>query len=212
MNRLRVFADHLPYKELLSEEIVFEGMKDAFGMVASVSTRSIFFCEPFERCIWKLQIPQNKMRRFPVSYMPFRLAVAQDGELFVVMLKDTWSIYIYMMADVSLGKSILLPKDISNVTCIAQSPNRDIVITYSTIANRYHYSISILSTMAKSSGHLILDYMNHCVNPGGHTALRSRILEIYLSWILYIAEFPCWILSWLIFKLYRVTEYNRHRW
>ena len=96
--------------------------------------------------------------------MPFRLAVAQDGELFVSALEDTWSIYIFMMADVSLVKSILLPKVISDVTCIAQSPNRDIVITYSTLSDPYSYSISILST----DGEIIRTF-----NHGLHESLRE---------------------------------------
>ena len=164
VNRLRVFADHAPYEEL-SEGVVLKGVDDAFGMAASVSTRSIFFSDPFERCIWKLQIPQNKMKRIPVRHMPFWLSVGQDEELFVVMAyKDTKSIYIYRLADVSLVKFILPPKDISNVTCIAQSPNRDIVITHSTFANRYDYFISILST----DGEMIRTF-----NPGLHESLRE---------------------------------------
>ena len=146
ISRLRVFADHAPYEELLSEEIVFEGMKDAFGMAASVSTRSIFFSDPFERCIWKLQIPQNEVKCFRVRYRPFKLSVGQDDELFVIM--DTrfrsCSIDIFKLADVSLVKSILLSEDIYRVCCVAQSPNRDIVIIYYTLS--LEYFISILST------------------------------------------------------------------
>ena len=112
----------------------------------------------------KLQTPQNEVKRFPVSYMPFRLAIAQDGELFVSVLKGTWSIYIYMMADVSLIKSIQLPKDISNVSCIAQSPNRDIVITYSTLSDLHSYSISILTM----DGEIIRTF-----NPDLYGSLRS---------------------------------------
>ena len=121
-------------------------MKDAFGMAASVSTRSIFFSEPLAQCIWKLKIPENELKRFRVRYMPLKLSVGQDDELFVIM--DTHfrscSIDIFRLADVSLVKSILLSGDIFRVSCVAQSPNRDIVITYNTLS--LEYFISILST------------------------------------------------------------------
>ena len=148
VNRLRVFADHAPYEEL-PEGIVLEGIKHAFGMAASVATRAIFFSEPFEGCIWKLQIQKNETKRFPVNFMPFRLSVGQDDELFVIMDICVWtySIDIFRLSDVSLVKSILLSKDsIFRVSCVAQSPNRDIVITYSTFEYRFMYSIGILST------------------------------------------------------------------
>ena len=138
-------------------------------MAASVSTRSIFFSDPFERCIWKLQIPKNEMKRFPVSHrpiMPFRLSVGQDDELFVIM--DTCvrscsiDIFTFRLADVSLVKSILLSKDISDVSCVAQSPNRDIVIIHSTFSILSF--ISILST----DGEIIRTF-----NPGLYESLRS---------------------------------------
>ena len=154
VRRLRVFADHAPYEEL-PEGIVLEGIKEACGMAASVSTRAIFFCEPFKQCIWKLQIPNNEMKRFPVRFMPFRLSVGQDDELFVIRDNISWrysidaglrscSIDIFRLADVSFVKSIRLTKDIYRVCCVAQSPNRDIVITHYTLS--LDSVISILST------------------------------------------------------------------
>ena len=147
VSRLRVFADHAPYEELIPEGIVLGGIKSALGMAASVSTRSIFFCEPYERCIWKLQIPKNEMKRFSVRFMPLRLSVGQDDELFVIMdITCPWrcSIDIYRLADVSFVKSIRLSKGNFRVFCVAQSPNRDIVVTLITLY--IEWFISILST------------------------------------------------------------------
>ena len=212
INRLRVFADHAPYEELLSEEIVFEGIKLVFGMAASVSTRSIFFCDVCEGCVWKLQIPKNELERFPVSHeskRPVKLSVGQDDELFVIM--DTrirrCSIDIFRLADVSLVKSILLSEDIYSVSCVAQSPNRDIVITYKTcsipIVGLHKYTVNRWRNNPGIQSWIIRIIAAEVASEG---ASRLLILEIYLSLIKISAWFTCWILSWLIFKLYRVTE------
>ena len=131
VKRLRVFHDHAPFKELPGG-IEMEGLRNALAMSASLSTRSIFFSDPYGRCLWKIQIPQNEVKRFPLKYDPWIMSVTRDDELLVIRntrITDHF-IDIFRVADVSLVKSISLTKDIVRVSCVAQSPNRDIIMAY----------------------------------------------------------------------------------
>ena len=145
---LRVFDDHAPFKEL-PEGIKIEGLRDLSSMSASLSTRSIFLSDFYGRCIWKIQIPQYDVKRLPLKNYPTKLSVTRDDELLVIMqifVPTLYSMDIFRVADVSLVKSIPLPEDIVYVYCVAQSPNRDIVMNYTTDPYRAVFLISILST------------------------------------------------------------------
>ena len=131
MEGVRVFNDHTPFTEL-PERIRIKDLFLPFGMVASTISNSIFigdFC-----CIWKIQLPDNKLSKLSsklVNYDPEHLSITPDNELLaVVMGLRKNSLDFFSLEDLSRTKSISVPFHCVHISCAAQLPNKNIVISY----------------------------------------------------------------------------------
>ena len=132
MRGVRVFTDHPPFKEL-PERINIKKLFLPCGMVASTLSTSIFISDRF--CIWKIQLPENKLSRVRVHSDIDHLSITPDNELLAVM-NDTsletssFSLDIFSLEDLSRTKSISVSFQCEEITCAAQLPNKNIVISY----------------------------------------------------------------------------------
>ena len=127
MEGVRVFTDHPPFTEL-PERIRIKDLFQPCGMVASTLSNSIFisdFC-----CIWKIQLPDNKLSSKLVDSSPEHLSITPDNELLGVRGLGKNSLDIFSLEDLSRTKSISVPFHCVHISCAAQLPNKNFVISY----------------------------------------------------------------------------------
>ena len=127
MQGVRVFTDHTPFTEL-PERISIKELFLPCGMVASTISNSIFISDSC--CIWKIQLPDNKLSSKLVYSDPEHLSITPDNELLAVMGLGKNSLNFFSLEDLLKTKSISVPFDCKEISCAAQLPNKNIVISY----------------------------------------------------------------------------------
>ena len=140
--RVRVFTDHTPITEI-STPIHIEKLGVTNCMVASTLSKSIFISDRF--CIWKIQLPDNKLSRIWVHREPDHLSITLNNELLAVMGDTSFDIVIFSLENFSMTKSIAVPFHCYDICCAAQLPNENIVISYGIIEEDSLYQICILT-------------------------------------------------------------------
>ena len=152
IKRVRVFADQAPFNEL-PEGIEIKELDCVYGMTASASTRSLFLSDNMHSCVWVIELPNNVLKHIEVRFCPSHMSITPGDELLVVVEDERkcWPpihasyISIFRSSDFSLTKSIPVPHTVEYITCAAQLPNKNIVISYDTYQNMDECFISILS-------------------------------------------------------------------
>ena len=152
IKRVRVFADQAPFNEL-PEGIEIKELDFVHGMTASASTRSLFISDNTRCCVWAIELPNNVLKHIEVRFCPSHMSITPDDELLVVVEDEricwpihvSYSINIFSLSDFSLTKSIPMPHTVECITCAAQLPNKNIVISYEPIDNMDEGWLGILS-------------------------------------------------------------------
>ena len=129
MKGVRVFTDRTPFTEL-PERINIKKFEHPCGMVASTISNSIFISDMYPS-IWKIQLPDYKLCRMKFSSdYPEHLSITPDNELLAVMGLGENSLDFFCLEDLSRTKSISVPFRCKEISCAAQLPNKNIVISY----------------------------------------------------------------------------------
>ena len=117
-------------------------------MASSKSSRALFISEDNwdHENILKIQMPTKQMTRWNIGGLLECMSITPDDELLVVSRKDHYdldrddydpnndelTLSLLRLEDASEKKCILLPSGIGEVSCAAQLPNKNFIISYST--------------------------------------------------------------------------------
>ena len=150
-----MFADHAPFNEL-PEGIEIKELDYPYGMAASATARSLFISDNIRSCVWVIELPNHVLKEFDAGFWPSQMSITPYDELLVVVedkrkrtppVLFSYSISIFRLSDFSQMKSIPIPHIAAYVSCAAQLPNKNIIISYVTdYSLEDNQWISILST------------------------------------------------------------------
>ena len=126
---VHTFQDHEPFSEETPIEI--KDMDDPSDMTASKLDRAIFICDSDDdnRCLWRIQMPYRKIRRYKIDGRPWSLSITPSGDLLVTAeRRDRYYLNIYGSSDVKQLQSILVPTEIMKLYPAVQTTNGTFVI------------------------------------------------------------------------------------
>ena len=136
---VRVFADQAPFNEL-PEGVVLKQQVHPYGIATHAPSRSIYISDINWGFIWKLQFPQKTVSRISIRlkrYKARNISVTPNDELLVLM-SDFYegghprnAIELFKLSNFTLTKSFYLPREFCEVMCAVQSPNKNIIVSYS---------------------------------------------------------------------------------
>ena len=93
--KVHVFPDRAPFTELKENMIEITGIESPQDMTASTTFMFIFINELKKKCIWKINVTDNKIKPWKINRKPYQLSVANgQNELIVVTKDDTNRCYL----------------------------------------------------------------------------------------------------------------------
>ena len=136
---MRAFADEAPFEEYLSHAIEIPDCKEAFAMVASSASRSIFISDAIRDRLFKIQMPDVVISWCAIDRMPQSMSISSADEL-VVCAKNTrkrsivgtYTIYVYKADTSALVNTVKPACDIVvDLVHAVKLPTDNFIIIYS---------------------------------------------------------------------------------
>ena len=134
-NRVHVYSDEEPSKELKEEGIQIEGMIRPIDVAASRSSRSIFIVDDLSWGIWEVRIAGKVIRRLDLEGRPTLMSITSTNEILVAVQHEglqekRWNLNIYRSSNLTLSQSIPLPAGmaVKQVTHAVQLSNGNFIL------------------------------------------------------------------------------------
>ena len=132
VKKIGVHCDYSPFLSLMSDEIAIKDVEKPDDMTSCSATKCLFISDySGNKCIFKVQMPDKTITRYPVNGKPSKISTTANDELVTIVRGDTSAfLEIYQTSTGKFLKKVNFPIEMKLPIKAFKLPTGSLVVLY----------------------------------------------------------------------------------